>query len=159
MILQIITFFTKTKNDMKGSLIWYVLFERESILPQKQVFINRNEFIWTETLLSWWKLFIYPMKFVQSIVIRVIWIIIIVINKMGNVVIVRNWFCGMTTLKIEAFISGSWNFVGGNFYWVVGIWQGVILTSSNIFSQHSINNEHLKSKLAWLVCTKHMKLK
>ena len=59
--------------------------------------------------------------------------------------------------------GGEWEILLGRiFYWVVGIWGGVIPTILIFFkakNQHSANIEHqLKSKLAWLVCKKSMKL-
>ena len=49
------------------------------------------------------------------------------------------------------------------FYSVMKTWGGVILTIWTFFKakkQHSVNTEHkLKSKLAWPVCQKSMKLK
>ena len=59
--------------------------------------------------------------------------------------------------------GGMGNLLRGIFYWVVEICFGVILTFPTIFKvkkNHSVNIKHwLKSKLAWPVCTKSMKLK
>ena len=59
--------------------------------------------------------------------------------------------------------GGEWEILLGRiFYWVVGIWWGVIPAILIFFkakNQHSVNIEYeLKSKLAWLVCKKSMKL-
>ena len=58
---------------------------------------------------------------------------------------------------------GGWEILLGRIsYWVVGVW-GVISTILTFFKakkQHSVNIEYqLKSKLAWPMCKKSMKLK
>ena len=52
--------------------------------------------------------------------------------------------------------------LGRSFYWLVNIWGVVILTILTFFKakkHYSVNIEHqIKSKLAWPVCKKGMKL-
>ena len=61
--------------------------------------------------------------------------------------------------------GGNWKCCWGEFFYPPRWWQpgGVILAIRTFFKtkkQHSVNTEHqLKSKLAWPVCQKSMKLK
>ena len=65
--------------------------------------------------------------------------------------------------KSETIVRGGMrNFAGGGwlFHGLMGIWGGVLLILFQSLKQQSVNIEHwLKSKLAWPVYAKSMKVK